>query len=69
MNRLVPMSQEQYDVLNDHIIPSLMRADLTEAASQMMTLALAYKWASEPLVPLPDNVVELETYSKRVVCT
>ena len=66
--RMVPMSQEQYDVLNEHIIPSLMRAELTEMASQMMTLALAYKWASEPVVPLPENVVQLEGYSKRVPC-
>ena len=68
MNRMVPMSQEQYDVLNEHIIPSLMRADLTEAASQMMTLALSYKWAAEPVAPLPDNVVALDGYSKRVPC-
>jgi len=68
MNRMVPMSQEQYDVLNEHIIPSLMRADLTEMASQMMTLTLAYKWADEPVAPLPDNVVEFAGYSKRVPC-
>ena len=67
--RMVPMSQAQYDLLDEHIIPSLMRADLTEAASQMMTLALAYKWAAEPITPLPDNVVALDGYSKRVVCT
>lgn len=66
---MVLMSQAQYDLLNDHIIPSLMRADLTEAASQMMTLALAYKWAAEPIEPLPDNVVALDGYSKRVVCS
>jgi len=66
--RMVPMSQAQYDLLNDHIIPSLMRADLTEAASQMMTLALAYKWVDEPITPLPDNVVEFGSYSKRVPC-
>ena len=68
MNRMVPMSQEQYDVLNEHIIPSLMRADLTEMASHLMTLALAYKWASEPITSLPDNVVALAGYSKRVPC-
>ena len=66
--RMVPMSQEQYDARNDHIIPSLMRAELTEMASQMMTLALAYKWADEPVAPLPDNVVALDGYSKRVPC-
>jgi hypothetical protein len=64
--RMVPMSQAQYDVLDRHIIPSLMRAELTEEASQMMTLALAFKWAGEPVVALPENVVELHGYSRKV---
>jgi hypothetical protein len=61
--RLVPMSQPQYDALNDHIIPSLMRAELTEMASLMMTLALAYKWAAEPIKELPPNVYPLVTHA------
>lgn len=67
--RMVPMTQEQYDVLNEHVIPSLMRADLTEMASQMMALALAYKWATEPVTELPANVVQMDTYSRRVPCS
>ena len=67
--RMIPMTEEQYDVLNDHVIPSLMRAELTEMATQMMTLALAFKWAAEPIAPLPHNVVSLvdriDTYSKQ----
>ena len=66
MNRQVPMTQEQYDALNEHIIPSLMRADLTEMATQMMGLALAFKWAGEPVEELPANVVSLEQHSRRV---
>ena len=66
MIRQVPMTQEQYDVLNDHVIPSLMRAELTEMATQMMALTLAFKWADEPLVQLADNVVVLDSYSRRV---
>ena len=64
--RMVPMTQEQYDALDQHIIPSLMRANLDEMAAQMMGLALAFKWAAEPIAPLPENVVELHGYSKRV---
>jgi hypothetical protein len=63
--RTVPMTEEQYDALNEHIIPSLMRAELTEMATHMMGLTLAYKWASEPVEPLPENVVEIDRYSKR----
>jgi len=66
VTRQVPMTQEQYDALNEHIIPSLMRADLTEMATHMMGLALAYKWAGEPVQELPDNVVSLEQHSRRV---
>jgi hypothetical protein len=65
-HRMVPMTQAQYDDLNDHIIPSLMRAEMTEMASHMMTLTLAYKWASEPVGELPENVVELHSYAKKV---
>ena len=64
--RMVPMTQEQYDALNDHVIPSLMRAELTEMATQMMALTLAFKWADEPLEPLPENVIQLDSYSRRV---
>ena len=60
------MTQKQYDALNEHIIPSLMRADLTEMATQMMGLALAFKWAAEPVEELPANVVSLEQHSRRV---
>jgi hypothetical protein len=60
------MSQAQYDALNEHIVPSLMRADLPEMASQMLKLALDFKWAGEPIVALPENVVELHGYSRKV---
>jgi len=64
--RMVPMTQEQYDALNEHVIPSLMRADLTEMATHLMGLALAFKWADEPVEPLPENVIQFDTYSRRV---
>ena len=66
MIRQVPMTQEQYDVLNDHVIPSLMRAELTEMATHLMALSLAYKWADEPVGVLPENVVQFDRYSRRV---
>ena len=62
VTRQVPMTQEQYDALNENIIPSLMRADMTEMATQMMGLALAFKWAGEPVQELPENVVSLDTH-------
>lgn len=63
---MVPMTREQYDALNDHVIPSLMRAELTEMATHLMGLSLAYKWAAEPLESLPANVVQFEDYSRKV---
>ena len=84
-HRMVPMTQEQYDALNEHVIPALMRAELNEMASHLMTLALAYKWAAEPIGrvrdgalhwvdkdgtphsgPMPKNVVELHSHSRKV---
>jgi hypothetical protein len=37
-------------------------------ATHMMTLALAYKWAGEPVPALPSNVVQFDSYSRKVPC-
>ena len=65
-HRMVPMTQEQYDALNEHVIPALMRAELNEMASHLMTLALTYKWSAEPVTEFPENVVALHSHSRKV---
>ena len=63
--RMVAMSAEQYEEVNRHI-EMLMRGNLNERASTMMTLALAYKFAKPEEPELPTNVVDLHDFSKRV---
>ena len=62
---MVAMTAEQHAEIERHIV-ELMRRHKNERASQMMNLALAYKFAkpSEPV--LPSNVVELHGHSRRV---
>lgn len=64
--RMVAMSQEQADILED-IGVDLMSTD-DQRAMKVLALSLAYKFAT-PLTPaLPDNVVEFGSYSKRAPC-
>ena len=64
--RQVWMTREQYDDFNNHLIPSLMRAEMNEMASRLMLLSVQYKWADEPLRELPENVIELHSHSRKV---
>lgn len=61
----VPMTAEQAALLDELVIPMLMRAKLDNEATAMMSLALTYRFLPES-DPLPDNVVELEQWSKKV---
>lgn len=70
--RSVPMSAEQAETLNRVVIPALMRAGEDQRASQMMALALAWKFAPEPEGELPSNVYPLvkhagDSWSRKVV--
>jgi hypothetical protein len=62
--RLVPVSQEQADILED-IGVELMRRD-DDRAMKVLAISLAFKWAKPLEPPLLDNVLE---FSKRVETT
>lgn len=64
--RTVAMSEEQAQVLDEVVIPALMRSGDDQRASKMMALALAWKFARRTEPQVPDNVVELHGFSKRV---
>ena len=55
--RMVSMSAQQHEDI-EHYIVALMHADERTRAQRMMSLALAWKFAS-PRETLPENVVEL----------
>lgn len=57
---MVSMNAQQYGEI-EQLIYDLMRADETERASRMMSLALAYKFARDVEPALPENVVPLHT--------
>lgn len=65
MTRMVAMTAEQAAEV-DRYIEVLMRANYNERAAKMMNLALAYKFAQDVEPPLPDNVVALDSFSRRV---
>ncbi len=58
------MSAEQAQILED--VGVGMWGD--ERAIKLLALSLAYKWARPSEPPVPDNVVSLDTYSRRVPC-
>jgi hypothetical protein len=62
--RDVPMSAEQARIIDEILVPTLMRGDETEMASHMMALALAWRFAPVEKRDLPQNVVPFE--SRRV---
>lgn len=64
--RHVPMTPEQFKVLDEVVVPGLMRANDQRRAAEMMALALAYKFAPENKPELPSNVVEMQGFSRRV---
>ena len=64
--RPVFISGEQAQILEALGVELMRRGD--DRAMKVLALSLAYKFA-KPLEPeLPDNVVEFDSYSKRVPC-
>jgi hypothetical protein len=67
--RLVPISQEQAQILED-VAVQMMRDNDEKRAIKLLALSLAYKWAKPTEPPLPENVVPLvdriDSYSRRV---
>lgn len=64
--RMVLMTAEQAAAVNE-CIESLMRANQNERAAKLMNLALAYKFGHDLDPPLPENVVEMHGFSRKVV--
>lgn len=63
--RAVVMSAEQAQVLEEVGVELMRHKD--ERAMKLLTISLAYKFA-RPIDPqVPDNVVELHGWSRRVV--
>jgi hypothetical protein len=61
------MSEEQYRILNDVVIPALMRSGEERRAAEMMGLAIQWPWVAPP--ERPSNVVDFrprEGHSVRV---
>jgi hypothetical protein len=59
----IDVTQDQYDVLNEIVVPMLMRAKDERAAVAMMGLSLAYKFAQDLEPPLPSNVYPIVTHA------
>lgn len=63
--RMVAMTAEQHAEI-ERYIELLMRANKNERATKMMNLALAYRFAKPAEPALPDNVVAIDNYSRKV---
>jgi uncharacterized membrane protein len=63
--RTVSMNAEQAAILDEVVIPTLMRAKLDDAAAELMALALQWRF-TPPRESMPDNVVEIESWSRKV---
>lgn len=63
--RSVPVSDEQARILDEVVVPMLMRSGDDRSALMMMSLSLACRFAAKPDEP-SSNVVELHGYSRRV---
>jgi len=57
------MSSEQAQILDEVVIPGLMRAKDDHRASVLMGLALQWKFAKPPEPELPSNVYPLVTHA------
>ena len=65
-DRMVAMSQEQADILEDVGVDLMRYEDLR--AMKVLALSLAFKFAAPIEPPLPDNVVEFGNYSRKAPC-
>jgi len=63
--RMVAMTAEQAEEI-ERYIELLMRGHKNERAATMMNLSLAWRFAVSNEPPLPNNVVQLDGYSRRV---
>ena len=61
--RMVAVSAEQAQILED-VGVQMMRDD-DDRAMKVLALSLAYKFGKDIAPPLPDNVVEFESWSRR----
>lgn len=65
--RLVLMTDEEHREI-DRCIADLMRAKKNERAARLMQLSSKFRF-TKPLEPeLPDNVVEIGRWSRKVPC-
>lgn len=65
--RSVPVSDEQARVLDEVVVPMLMRAGDDRSALVMMSLALACRFAPKPEPVTPPNVIAFpDQHSRRV---
>jgi hypothetical protein len=60
--RLVPVSQEQAQILED-VAVQMMRDNDDNRAIKLLALSLAYKWAKPLEPPLPENVYPIVTHA------
>ena len=63
--RSVAITDEQAQILEDVGVEMMREQD--DRAMKLLSLSLAYKFA-KPEPPLPDNVVALDGYSRKVPC-
>jgi hypothetical protein len=65
--RTVPVSDDQARVLDEVVVPMLMRAGDERSALLMMSLSLACRFAPKPEPVMPTNVVAFpDQHSRRV---
>lgn len=62
--RTVTITGEQAKILEDVGVDLMRRSD--SRAMKVLSISLAYKWAKPKVPPMPDNVVELRGFSKKV---
>lgn len=62
--RMVAMTDEQAEILEELGVDLMRRQD--DRAMKVLSLSLAWKFAKPIAPPLPPNVVEFSTYSRKV---
>jgi hypothetical protein len=64
--RSVLMTSEQAQILEDVGVDLMRQQD--DRAMKVLALSLAYKFAAQIEPPLPSNVVQFDSYSRKVDC-